>query len=203
MRIIEQSRTPNPRRVRIFLAEKGIEVPFEQIDLAKLQHRTAEFRHLNPAAQVPVLLLDDGTAISESVAICRYFEELQPEPPLFGSGPVERARIEMWNRRIEHGFYAHVLGCFRHTHPAMAGLERPQLTAWGEVCRTRAAEALEPIDQQLRANPYIAGPSFSIADITLLVGIDFMKPARISRRAGLEGLDRWYGDVASRPSASA
>jgi glutathione S-transferase len=203
MRIIEQARAPNPRRVRIFLAEKGIEVPFEQIDLAKLQQREAEFRNLNPAAQVPVLMLDDGTAISESVAICRYFEDLQPEPALFGAGLLGRARVEMWNRRIEHGFYSHVLGCFRHTHPAMAALERPQVAAWGEVCRSRAAEALEPIDRELRDSPFIAGETFSVADITLMVGVDFMKTARISRPAELAGLDRWYRDVASRPSAAA
>jgi glutathione S-transferase len=203
MRIIEQARAPNPRRVRIFLAEKGIQVPFQQIDLTQLQHRTEDYRRINPAAQVPVLLLDDGTAISESVAICRYFEELQPEPALFGAGAVGRAQVEMWNRRIEHGVYAHILGCFRHTHKAMAALESPQVPAWGEVCRSRAAEALKPIDRELRDSQFIAGSALTVADITLLVAVDFMKPARIDRPAGLSGLDRWYAEVSARPSAAA
>jgi glutathione S-transferase len=203
LKIIEQTRAPNPRRVRIFLAEKGVTVPFEQLDILKQEHRSAAHRQLNPFAQVPTLVLDDGTAISESVAICRYFEEVQPAPALFGTGAKERAVVEMWNRRVELGVFLPVAHCFRHTHPAMAALEVPQIAAWGEANRERVEEMLPLIDRELANRPYVAGDHFSIADITLLVAVDFMKPAKISRPAGLAALDRWYEMAAARPSAAA
>ncbi|MGE0629004.1 MAG: glutathione S-transferase family protein [Hyphomicrobiaceae bacterium] len=203
MKILEQQRAPNPRRVRIFLAEKGISVPFEPIDLAAGEHRSESFMQLNPVAQVPVLVLDDGTAISESVAICRYFEALQPEPSLMGATPLEAALIEMWNRRIEHGLFLAVTQCFRHTHPAMANLEVPQVAAWGEANRERAGRHLRMLDAELHQRPFIAGERFSIADITMRVAVDFMKPARIERPAGLSGLERWYAEVGARPSVAA
>ena len=158
---------------------------------------------LNPMQQVPVLVLDDGTAISESVAICRYFEELQPEPPLLGRDGRERAIVEMWNRRMELGLFFRVAQYFRHSHPAMAALEKPQIVAWGEVNRERALEALAMLDQELASRPFIAGDRYSIADITALVAVDFMKPAKIERPAQLANLDRWYASVAARPSAQA
>ena len=104
MKLYDGGRAPNPRRVRIFLAEKGLSVPMEKIDLGALQHKSAEFTAINPLQRVPVLVLDDGTVITESIAICRYFEALQPDPPLFGRGPLEIANIEMWNRRLELHF---------------------------------------------------------------------------------------------------
>lgn len=203
MKIIEQSRAPNPRRVRIFLAEKGITVPFEQIDMMKMEHRAAAFTTLNPVQQVPVLILDDGTAISESIAICRYFEEAQPEPALFGRTPKERAIVEMWNRRIEHGLLFRVAQTFRHTHPAMAPLEQPQIAAWGEANRARALEQLAILDAELANRPFVAGDNYSVADITALVAVDFMKPAKIDRPSGLTHLARWHTAVAARPSATA
>lgn len=203
MKIIEQARAPNPRRVRIFLAEKGISVPFEPLDIMKLEHRTEAYRKLNPSERVPTLVLDDGTAISESVAICRYFEEIQPAPALFGTTPLQRAQIEMWQRRIELGLFEAVAQCFRHTHPAMASLEGQQFTAWGEANRTRAPAQLAMIDAELGLHRFVAGDAYSIADITLLVAIDFMKPARIDRPVGLANVTRWYDEVSSRPSAKA
>ena len=203
MRIIEQARAPNPRRVRIFLAEKGIELPFEQIDIMKHEHKSDDYRRLNPFEQVPCLVLDDGTAISESVAICRYFEEVQPEPALFGRTPLERAQVEMWNRRVEHGFFLAVANTFRHTHPAMASLEVPQVSAWGEVNRERAVRMLALLDGELAQRAFIAGDAFSIADITLMVAVDFMKPVRIERPPSLANLARWYNLVSARPSAKA
>jgi len=203
VKIIEQSRAPNPRRVRIFLAEKGISVPFEQIDMMKMEHRAATFTRLNPVQQVPVLILDDGTAISESIAICRYFEETQPEPALFGRTPKERAIVEMWNRRIEHGLFFRVAQTFRHTHPAMAPLEQPQIAAWGETSRARALEQLAMLDAELANRAFVAGESYSVADITALVAVDFLKPAKIERPAGLANLERWHAAVAARPSAAA
>lgn len=201
MRIIEEPRAPNPRRVRIFLAEKGISIPSEPLSINKHEHKSDAFRRVNPLQQVPVLVLDDDTVITESVAICRYFEELQPDPPLFGVGARERADVEMWNRRVEHGLFQAVAHCFRHSHPMMAELERPQIPAWGEINRERARAFLRTLDGELADRQFLAGPRFTIADITLLVAIDFMRPPKIERPAGLAHLDRWYAEVAARPSA--
>lgn len=203
MKILETRTAPNPRRVRIFLAEKGIEVPCEEMDLMKGALKTAEFTQVNWFQRVPVLILDDGTAISETVAICRYFEETKPEPVLFGTGALGRATVEMWNRRVELGLFFSVAQAFRHLHPAMAHLEVPQVPAWGEANKPRAQDVLGFMDRELAGRQYIAGDAFSIADITALVAVDFMKPARIQRPAELKNLERWYGEVSSRPSAKA
>jgi glutathione S-transferase len=203
MRIIETRGAPNPRRVRIFLAEKHIKVPFEERDLMEGALRTPEFTALNPLQRVPVLILDDGTAISESVAICRYFEELQPEPALFGRGAVGRATVEMWNRRVELGLFAAVAYVFRHLHPKMSHLEVPQVAAWGEANKTKVVEMLELLDAMLGERRFIAGEDYSIADITALVAIDFMKPAHLDRPEGLVNIGRWHGEVSARESARA
>lgn len=203
MKIIETRQAPNPRRVRIFLAEKGITVAFEQLDLMKGELRTPEFTRLNRFQTVPVLVLDDGTAISETMAICRYFEAVQPSPPLFGSTPREQATIEMWNRHMELGLLSQVAGAFRHLHPAMAKLEVPQIKEYGESRKPKAIEILNWLDGELANRRYIAGDAFSVADITALCTIDFMRPARIERPPGLANLERWYKDVGGRPSASA
>jgi glutathione S-transferase len=203
MKVIESKRAPNPRRVRIFLAEKGIEIPFEQIDLAKLDHKRADFCQFNPMRQVPVLVLDDGTCIAETVAICRYLERLQPEPSLLGRGALEEATVEMWNRRIEFGLFFPVTQVFRHLHPAMGELEVPQISAWAEANRPRVYDMLSLLDGQLAGRPFMAGEDYSIADITALVAIDFMKPAKLSRPPELVHLARWYGAVSSRPSFTA
>ncbi|RMF07099.1 MAG: glutathione S-transferase [Alphaproteobacteria bacterium] len=203
MKLVETARAPNPRRVRIFLAEKGIEVPTEQIDLGEMEHRRPEFAKLNPFRQVPVLVLDDGTVLSESMAICRYFEEIQPDPPLMGREPLEKAVIEMWQRRVELQFYLPVAYSFRHLHPAMAQFEEPQVPEWGEVNRARAERMLDFFDGELAGRRHVAGDSFSVADISLLVAVDFMKLAKIERRPELANLGRWYDEVSCRPSASA
>jgi len=203
VKLIDQAQAPNPRRVRIFLAEKGITVPTEQVNLIKLEHRSPELTALNPLQQVPILILDDGTAISESVAICRYFEEQQPEPPLFGRTPMERVLVEMWQRRMELALFFSVAQCFRHSHPAMAELEKPQIKEWAEVNRSRVLTLLSWLDEELAGRRYIAGDEYTIADITALVAIDFMKRARIDRPTDLKNLARWYEEVSSRPSAKA
>ena len=203
MRIIETRGAPNPRRVRIFLAEKGISVAFEEIDIMTGAARSAEFTGCNPMQRVPVLILDDGTAISESMAICRYFEELQPQPPLFGQGALGRATVEMWSRRVEFGLWAAVAFAFRHLNAKMSGLEVPQVAAWGEANKPKAIEMLALLYAELGRRGFIAGDDYSVADITALVAIDFMRPARIARPEGLANLDRWHREVSSRPSASA
>ncbi|GIK80665.1 MAG: glutathione S-transferase [Alphaproteobacteria bacterium] len=202
MRLFDSGRAPNPRRVRIFLAEKGLEVPTEQVDITTLQHKTPEFTALNPLQRVPVLELDDGTVISESVAICRYFEGLRPEPPLFGRGAKEEALVEMWNRRLEHNLLATVAAVFRHLHPAMKELEA-QVPEWGEANKPRVIEFLAFLDRALRDSLFVCGAHYTIADITGLVAIDFMKPARLAVPEEFVHLRRWHAQVAARPSAGA
>jgi glutathione S-transferase len=189
--------------VRIFLAEKHIEVPFEEVDLMAGELRTPAFTRLNPLQRVPVLILDDGTVITESVAICRYFEELQPEPPLFGSGAEGRATVEMWNRRVEFGLLGAVAQAVRHLNPKMSHLEVPQVAAWGEANKAKATEFLGLLDAALADRPFIAGSDYSIADITALVAVGFMKAAELSLPEGLANVARWHADVVARPSASA
>ncbi|HRD74752.1 MAG TPA: glutathione S-transferase [Hyphomicrobiaceae bacterium] len=202
MKLIETKLAPNPRRVRIFLAEKGVAVRTEELDLMKGDLKTPEFTAINPMQRVPVLILDDGTALSETMAICRYFEETVPNPPLMGRDAKDKAIVEMWNRRIELGLFNHIASAFRHLHPAMAKNEVPQVAAWGEANKPKALEQLAVVDQQLAKSAHIAGDSFSVADITALVAIDFMRLARI-QRPPLANLDRWYAAVSARPSAKA
>lgn len=203
MKIIQTRQAPNPRRVRVFLAEKQIEVPYEEVDLMKGDLKTADFTKLNAFQRVPVLVLDDGTAIAETMAICRYFEATKPTPALFGAGPLQSATVEMWNRRMELNLFFPVSQSFRHLHPAMAHLEVPQVAAWGEANKPRALDVLSLLDEELGRKRFIAGDDYSVADVTALVAIDFMKPARIPRPEGLKNLDRWYADVSGRPSAKA
>jgi glutathione S-transferase len=203
MKIMQTKQAPNPRRVRVYLAEKAIEVPYEEIDLMKGELKTPEFTRLNAFQRVPVLLLDDGTAISETMAICRYFEASKPEPSLFGKDPLGIAKVEMWNRRMELGLMFHVSQAFRHLHPAMAHLEVPQVAAWGEANKTKVLEVLSILDETLGQTRYVAGDDYTVADITAMVAIDFMKPARIVRPESLAHLARWHTEVSSRPSAKA
>ena len=202
MKLYDGGRAPNPRRIRIFLAEKGIEVPLVPIDMTAMEHKTPEFTALNPFQRLPALELDDGTVISESVAISRYFEELYPDPPLFGTGAIGKAQVEMWNRRTDLHLLTVVMAAFRHTHPAMVEWEVPQIPAWGEANRPKALASMAIMDHQLAASEFIAGKDFSIADITLLVSLDFLKLARIQMPEELGNLRRWHDAVSSRPSAN-
>lgn len=203
MKIYQTRTAPNPRRVRIFLAEKGVPMTYVEVDLMKGELRTPEFTKLNRFQRVPVLQLDDGSTISETMAICRYFEELNPLPPLMGTGPLERATIEMWNRHMELGLLFAVAGAFRHAHPSMAHLEQPQIKEFSEACKPKATAILHTLDEELAGRRFVAGDTYSVADVTALCAIDFMRPARIARPEGLKNLDRWYTDVAARPSAQA
>lgn len=203
MKIIETRVAPNPRRVRIFLAEKGIEIPFEEINIMEEAHKESDFTNRNPMQRVPVLVLDDGTDLSETVAICRYFEETHPEPALMGANAREKAVIEMWNRRMELGLFFHIAQHFRHLNPRMAHLEVPQVADWGRANGPKAIEAMEILDAQLSGNRYVAGDGYSIADITAMVAIDFLKPAKLEVPPDLTNIARWHEEVSSRPSAAA
>ncbi|HMK70445.1 MAG TPA: glutathione S-transferase [Xanthobacteraceae bacterium] len=203
MKLYDAGRAPNPRRVRIFLAEKGIKIPIEQVDLGKLEHRTEAYAAINPMRRVPTLVLDDGTAIAESIAICRYFEALQPDPPLFGKTPLEIASIEMWNRRVEFHLYLPVSTVFQHLHPVMKPLVDPQVPAWGEANKPRIFDFLRFLDGELARRSYVAGGDFTVADITALVAVDFMKVSKLAVPDELGNLRAWHAKVSARPSAKA
>lgn len=203
MKLYDGGRAPNPRRTRIFLAEKGIKLPMQQIDLGALEHMSASYAAINPLKRLPALVLDDGTVITESIAICRYFEALQPEPALFGRGAVEIARAEMWNRRLELHLLFPVSHVFRNTHPAMKAMEVPQVLAWAEANKPRILEFISIVDRELEGRPFITGDHFTVADITGLISLDFMKPAKLAIPDELKHLKRWHADLAARPSASA
>ena len=199
---LDAGRAPNPRRVRIFLAEKGVTLPTEAVDLGAQAHKAPAYRAINPMQRLPALVLDDGTVIAESIAICRYIEALHREPPLFGEGALEQALVEMWQRRVEFHLLTVVSHVFRHLHPAMAPLEVPQVAAWGEANKPRALAFLEFLDGELAGRPYVAGPRFTVADITAVVAVDFMKPAKIAVPEDLAALRRWHAEVSARPSVA-
>jgi glutathione S-transferase len=201
MKLYQEARAPNPRRVRIFLAEKGVSVPSELVDIGALQQKSEAYTAINPLQRVPALVLDDGAVLTDSIAICRYFEALYPDPPLFGRAGLEAAVIEMWNRRVELHLMLPVSQVFRHLHPAMKEMEVPQVAAWGEANKPRVSEFLALLDQELANRAFIAGNAFSVADISALVAVDFMKPAKLVVPEEFTNLRRWHAEVRARPSA--
>ncbi len=202
MKLYDTTIAPNPRRVRIFLAEKGIEVPTVQVDIGKRENQEPAFLAKNPMGGVPILELDDGTIIAESVAICRYFEELNPEPPLMGIDSTDRAVVEMWQRRMELEVALPVMMTFRNTHDYLKG-RIVQVPEYGEVSRKHALTRFEWLDRELDDREFVAGDRYTIADITLLIGIDFGRVSNIRIDSEHKNLTRWYGEVSSRPSAQA
>jgi glutathione S-transferase len=203
MKLYDGGRAPNPRRVRIFLSEKGVNVPTEQVNLGALQQRSEAYTAINPMQRVPALVLDDGTVIAESIAICRYFEALHPNPPLFGVGALDTALVEMWNRRAELHLLFPVAALFQHLHPAMKVMIDPQVPAWGEANRPRVFAFLEFLDRELENRTYIAGENYTVADITAMVAVDFMRVSKLAVPDNLSNVRRWHNDVSARPSAAA
>jgi glutathione S-transferase len=203
MKLYDGGRAPNPRRVRVFLAEKGISVPIERIDLGAMEHKTPAYTDINPLQRLPALVLDDGSVITESIAICRYFEGVRPEPALFGQDGREAALIEMWNRRLEMSLLFPISQVFRHLHPAMREMEVPQVAAWGEANKPRVFDFLAIFDRALKDQPFAAGDRYSVADITGMIAIDFMKPAKLLLPEDFANVRRWHAAVAARPSAAA
>lgn len=210
MKLYDFALAPSPRRVRIFLAEKGVDVPRVPVNLRERQQFAPEFVKANPSCMVPVLELDDGTQITESVAICRYFEDLQPQPPLMGIDPRDKAIVEMWNRRVEIEGYLPSADVLRNTLPAFEGRALPgmpdgipQIPVLAERGRITAGRLFNKLDQQLADKDFIAGARFTIADITALVTVDFATRAKIGALDGRDNLKRWHDRISARPSAAA
>jgi len=202
MQLYDLKAGTNPRRLRIFLAEKGISLPVTAVDMMKGENRTAEFLALNPLGTLPVLKLDDGSVLTESIAICRYFEELQPEPNLFGRDALERARIEMWNRRAELELLLPLVQQFVHLSPFWAG-RRPQVAEFGGLARDHALKTMAWLDRELAGRPFLAGDRYTVADITAQAALLLGKNTGTPLPDGLPGLSRWWAEVSSRPSARA
>ncbi|WP_374470144.1 glutathione S-transferase family protein [Phenylobacterium sp.] len=193
---------PNPRRVRIFLAEKGVDLPETPVNILKREHKSPEHRARNSLGQVPTLVLDDGTAISETVAICRYFEETQPDPPLFGRTPLEKATVDMWVRRIEFTVMGPVGNFWRHAHPFTAKVV-DQHQAFGESNREAYAGALRWLDRELADRPFLAGEHYGMADICGLTTVDFATWIGLPVPDELANVRAWHARVSARPSAQA
>lgn len=193
----------NPLRVALFLAEKGVEIPFVPVDLLQGAHRAPEFLAKNPVAQVPVLEIDDGTCISETPAICRYLERLHPAPPLLGTDALEEALIGMWERRIEFNLYLPARAVFRHTSPHVRALEPVQIAAWAELNRPRVSEGLQLVDRQLAAHRFVAGARYSAADIALFFALQMTARIAIPVAESGEHIARWHAEVSRRPGVVA
>ncbi len=193
---------PNPRRVRIFLAEKGIDLPETPVSLMKGEHKSPEHRARNSLGQIPTLELDDGVCISETVAICRYFEEIQPEPPLFGTGAVEKALVEMWVRRVEFTVMAPVSAFWRHAHPLTARL-LTQFRDFGESNRAGYESAQRWLERELTERPFLAGERYTMADICLLTTVDFADWIGLPLSQDAPNLRAWRARASERPSAAA
>lgn len=202
MKIYETKTAPNPRRVRMFLAEKGIDVDYVQVDIQKGENLSPQMRAKNPLGKIPILELDDGTCIAETDAICTYFEAIQPEPPLMGTTPLEKATISMWQRQVEFAFMMQVGMCFQHT----TGYFKDRMTPvpeFGKEAGINAAKYLNILDRRLGEKEFIAGNAFSIADITALCAMDFARVVKIRMTEEHVNLARWYEAVSNRASAKA
>ena len=209
MKFYDCNSAPSPRRVRIFIAEKGLEIPTAQVDLRNGEHLTDTFRELNPWCTVPVLELDDGTVLSEAVAVCRYLEEAHPEPPLMGVDARDRAVVAMWEHRFEIDGFLAVTEAFRNQARGLAGraltgsdsvAQIPELVERG---RGRVERFFAALDAQLAHHPFVAGERYTIADITAQVAVDFAGWIKMSLPAEYRRATGWYRRVSARPSAAA
>jgi len=203
MKLYDYGQAPNPRRVRIYLAEKGIEVEREEVNILEREQKAPEFLAKNPIGSIPVLELDDGTCISESVAICRYFEALHPDPPMFGQNAAEIAFIDMWLRRVELNVMGPVGQVWIHGHPLTAKLLK-QIPEAADFNRTRAEFGYKLLNDRLSHHEFIAGDAYTIADAVALTTIDFaVGLVGVPYAEEMQDLKRWHDQVSSRPSAGA
>lgn len=202
VRYYHTPRAPNPRRTDIFLAEKGVAVAHVPVDLMAGAHKTPDYLAKAGVPQVPALELSDGTVLVEAPAICRYVEALVPEPNMLGRDPLEAAVIEMWQRRVEFRVMAPITFCFRHTNPHMAALE-DQCADWGAVNGARIEARLAELDHRLDGRDWIAADRPTIADITALVAVDFLRVLKRRVPEEMAHLRAWHSRMAARPSAGA
>lgn len=199
MKLYTTSASPNGRRTNIAIAEKGIEIEKQEIDLAGAENLSDDFKTKNPFGRVPVLELDDGTCIAESIAITRYFDRMYPQPPLFGSTDLEQAMVEMWNRRVELNLLIPVAQAFRNLSGFFRDREKIS-QEWGEIS-AEIAQVITPLfDEQLGKSEFIAGDHFSVADISLLCTLDFARSTRQELPYDLPNLSRWHSQISARPS---
>ena len=210
MKLYQSNASPNSRRVRIFLAEKGISMPLVPVDLAAKEQFSDAYAAINPRRVVPTLVLEDGTAIGEVPAILRYLEEIHPEPRLLGATPKTKAQVAMWERRVEMEGFASVMEAVRNAVPALKNRaiagphDYEQIPALAERSRAQVRNFYADFDTRLAEVPFVAGDQFSVADITAIVTVDFA-----TRAAGLPiadehvALKRWYDSVSARPSMAA
>jgi len=210
MKLYDFALAPNPKRVRVFLAEKGLVIPTVQVNIRDREQFADAFQKVNPFSVVPVLELDDGTRIGESVAICRYIEEIHPEPPLMGAGALDKALVEMWQRRVELNGFMMVGDAVRNSEPRFEGRGLsgvpggvPQIPAVVERGKAAALRLFDKLDNQLAGNEFVAGPRFTIADITLFATLWFARRAELAVPDACKNLTRWHAQVAARPSAEA
>jgi glutathione S-transferase len=209
MKLYVSPRAPNPRRVQMFLVEKGIDpaaagIELVNVDLNAQEHKSAAFRAKSPMARIPALEFDDGRVLTETRAICTYIEGLHPEPNLMGVDATERAFIEMADRRIEWYFLLPIANCVRHTHPGLAPLEQPQFPDFGRSQGEKLRETAAWLDAELQRQPWIAGERFTIADITAFCAIEFAKLMRFNAgEQGFSALQTWRDRVAQRPASRA
>lgn len=202
MKLIGAPGTVSTARVDYFLAEKGLKLDTEVIDLRAAQHKTPEYRARVANGRTPALELDDGTILCETMAICRYVEALHPEPALFGVTPLQQGQVEMWNRIMEFEVMVPMAMCFRHTHPGMK-LAEDQVPEWGEKQRVAATKRLARLDKALADQLFVAGDALTVADITAYCALRFFKLSGFAPAEDQPHLQRWYDLMAERPAARA
>jgi len=203
MKLYEYEAFPNPKRVRMFLVEKGVDAERIQVNVPAGEHREPAYVTKNPDATVPFVELDDGTVISGCVAISRYVEDSTNGNSLMGNTPASAASIAMWQRRMEDGLVDASTTYFHHATPGLGELEPYQIKEWGEKNGERVRATIANLDNQLASQDYIAGDAFSIADITAFVGYGFAKYVGLTAGIDAPHVDRWFANISERPSASA
>jgi glutathione S-transferase len=202
MKVYDFVGAPNPKKLRVYLAEKGLQIPCVQVNIVTQENRTPEFLKKNPLGGLPVLELDDGSHLTESLAIVEYLEELNPEPPMIGKTPRERARVRELERIADLGVLGGVGAYFQNTHPFMAGRFKQSADA-AENAKARIASSLKALDAAIGSNRFVAGNRATIADCTLLAALEFAEFAQAPVEAGVKNVHRWYEEFKQRPSASA
>jgi glutathione S-transferase len=202
MKIYDFVGAPNPKKLRVYLAEKGLEVPLVPVNIMAGENRQPDFLKKNPLGGLPVLELDDGSHLTESLAIIEYLEELNPKPPMIGTTPRERARVRELERIVDLGILGAVGAYFQNTHPFMAGRVKQSPDA-AENAKARLTNSLKAVDAAIGAKPFVAGDRPTIADCTLFAALQFAEFAEAPVDASVRNVHRWYEDFKKRPSASA